>query len=60
MQYYSVCSRSVHSIYNNNTHLCRQYNISVTWILYIIMFFVIQYLCFILIFNFRGNTRVHT
>jgi hypothetical protein len=30
------------------------------WILYIIVMFVVLYLCFILIFNFRGNARALT
>jgi hypothetical protein len=32
----------------------------VSWILYIIVMFVVLYLYFILIFNFRGNTRALT
>jgi hypothetical protein len=34
--------------------------IFVIQILYIIVMFIVPYLCFILIFNSRGNARAHT
>jgi hypothetical protein len=47
-------------IYNNITYLLVLRWYFATWILYIEMMFIILYLCFILIFNSRGNARAHT